>query len=388
MTTLSITNRPTFQLSLQTFSLVSSFMVWVILSSLMPYISLDLNLTATQITWITSAPVISGSLLRIPMGYYTGKFGASKIFMFNFITLIIPVYLISVSTSFIALFSLGLLIGISGATFSIGVTSLPKYYAKEKHGFVNGIFGLGNIGTAFTSFLAPVIASSFGWRFTIQLYLILILLMIFILYFFGDKNEKTTTEKFVNPITFLQKNKNIFVVALFYFLTFGTFVTFTVMLPTLLVSVFELSKVDAGLITSIFIIIATLIRPIGGMLGDKFNPYFLLVIVFTSIGLSSLLLSLVNDYIIFIISIMILSLSAGIGNGVIFKIVPMVATTQTGVANGLVAATGSFGGFIPPIIIGFVISITNSYTIGFVLFSILSAACLIMILSKYNLENA
>ncbi|NDI36028.1 MFS transporter [Chengkuizengella sediminis] len=387
MTTLSITNRPTFQLSLQTFSLVSSFMVWVILSSLMPFISQDLNLTATQITWITSAPVISGSLLRIPMGYYTGKFGASKVFIFNFIALIIPVYLISTSTSFIALFSLGLLIGISGATFSIGVTSLPKYYAKEKHGFVNGIFGLGNIGTAFTSFLAPVLANLLGWRLTIQLYLILIIFMIFIHFFFADKTEQTTTEKFINPINFLRKNKNIFVISLFYFLTFGTFVTFTVMLPTLLVSVFELSEVDAGLITAIFIIIATLIRPVGGILGDKFNPYFLLVIVFTTIGLSSLLLSLVNEYNIFIIAIMILSLSSGIGNGVVFKVVPMVATTQTGVANGIVAATGSFGGFIPPLVIGFIIGATNSYTIGFILFSILSAVCLIIILSKYNIEN-
>ncbi|WP_175428352.1 MFS transporter, partial [Bacillus solimangrovi] len=260
MTATTFNRRPIIQLSLQTISLVASFMVWVILSSLMPFISQDIHLSATQIAWVTAAPVISGSLLRIPIGYLTSKYGASKLFIVNFVVLVVPVFLISISTQFISLIILGLLLGISGATFSIGVTSLPKYFNREQHGLVNGIFGLGNIGTAFTSFLAPVFANEFGWRLTVQAYLVLIIVMVALNVIFGDKQERTTEEKLVNPVKFLQKNRNISTLSLFYFLTFGVFVTFTVLLPSYLVSNFALPKVEAGFITGVFIVIATLIR--------------------------------------------------------------------------------------------------------------------------------
>ena len=49
-------------------------MVWVILSSLMPYIKADIPLTAGQISMVTAVPVILGSVLRIPIGYWTNRF--------------------------------------------------------------------------------------------------------------------------------------------------------------------------------------------------------------------------------------------------------------------------------------------------------------------------
>lgn len=166
-----------FQLVLQTSSLVIGFMVWVILSSLMPYISADIDLTSSEMALVTAIPVILGSILRIPLGYWTNKYGARLIFTISFIILLLPVFIISSADSITILITGGLLLGIGGAVFSVGVTSLPKYYPKEKHGFVNGIYGAGNIGTAFTAFLAPVIANEFGWRATVNMYLILLIII-------------------------------------------------------------------------------------------------------------------------------------------------------------------------------------------------------------------
>ncbi|WP_413785555.1 nitrate/nitrite transporter [Cytobacillus sp. IB215665] len=381
MRSTTMNSRPIVQLSLQTVSLIASFMVWVILSSLMPFISQDLTLSTSQIALITSAPVISGSLLRIPIGFLTSKHGASNLFIANFIILLIPVYLVSISTSFIHLFILGLILGISGATFSIGVTSLPKYFNKAKHGLVNGIFGLGNIGTAFTSFLAPIIANELGWRLTIQFYLFLIAFMVIANFILGDKKEKTVNEKFVNPLKYLKQNQAVSMLSLFYFLTFGTFVTFTVLLPTMLVSNYNIPKVESGFITAIFIIIATLIRPIGGLLADKFNPYVILILVFVVIGIVSIVIALTNEYAIFVIAIMTISFCSGIGNGVVFKLVPLLVKAQTGTANGIVAATGSLGGFFPPLIIAYIVNLTNSYSVGFAFFTILSIVCLTLTVS-------
>ena len=151
------------QLPLQTTSLTAAFMVWVILSALMPFISADIELSGNQTALVTAIPVVLGSLLRIPIGFWTNRFGARRLFSINFFLLLLPIYYISIANTFVDLVIGGLFLGISGALFSVGVTSLPKYFPKERHGFVNGIYGVGNIGTAITTFAAPVLASQFGW---------------------------------------------------------------------------------------------------------------------------------------------------------------------------------------------------------------------------------
>src|SRR5690606_8316521 len=161
-------------LFLQTSNLIIGFMVWVILSSLMTYIKVDIPLTEAQISLVTAVPVILGSLLRIVIGYWTNLIGARILFAISLLALIPPVYLISIADSYADLIIGGLFIGIGGATFSIGVTSLPKYFPKEKQGLVNGIYGVGNIGTAISTFLAPILANQFGWQATVRFYLILL----------------------------------------------------------------------------------------------------------------------------------------------------------------------------------------------------------------------
>src|SRR3954470_5756442 len=105
----------TKQLIIQTGSLVSGFMVWVLISSLMPFIRADINLTSTQIAWATAIPVILGSILRVPIGYWTNRFGARRIFIICFIILLFPIVVISYSHSFYTLLLGGLILGLGGA---------------------------------------------------------------------------------------------------------------------------------------------------------------------------------------------------------------------------------------------------------------------------------
>lgn len=181
--------KPGIQLSLQTTSLIVGFMVWVLISSLMPYIQKDILLTPGQASIVTAIPVILGSLLRVPIGFYTDRYGARAIFLISFIILLFPIFFISIANSFTDLVIGGLVLGIGGATFSIGVTSLPKYFPKEKHGLVNGIYGVGNIGTAFTTFSAPMFAEAIGWQNTVRLYLILIIVFSIFIFILGDRKE-------------------------------------------------------------------------------------------------------------------------------------------------------------------------------------------------------
>ena len=115
------------QLPLQTSSLIVGFMVWVLISSLMPNIRQDIELTNGQVSLVTAIPVILGRILPIPIGYYTNRFGARPIFTICFLALLFPVFFISHADSLLDLVIGGLFVGIGGAIFSIGVTTLPKY---------------------------------------------------------------------------------------------------------------------------------------------------------------------------------------------------------------------------------------------------------------------
>ncbi len=380
------------QLPLQTLSLVVGFMVWVLLSSLMSFIKQDISLTAGQISFVTAVPVILGSVLRVPLGFYTNRFGARGLFLLSLLFLILPVGYLGMANSFTDLILSGLFLGIGGAVFSVGVTSLPKYYPKEKHGFVNGIYGVGNIGTAITSFGAPIIAGMFGWRMAVFTFIIPLLLFAVLNFIWGDRHEPKVQTSLKQQVLGVYRNNKLWFLSFFYFLTFGSFVALTVYLPNFLVSEFQLSEVDAGLRTAGFIALCTLLRPVGGWLGDKFDPFKVLMFVFTGLTISGVLLSFSPTIPLYTIGSLSVALFAGIGNGTIFKLVPLYFTKQAGIVNGIVAAMGGLGGFFPPIILTLVYDINGHYAIGFMALSQFALASLIIIIwmyytDKLNLSN-
>ncbi|MEN1968516.1 NarK/NasA family nitrate transporter [Lentibacillus sp. N15] len=376
-------NRPNVQLSLQSLSLVVGFMVWVLISSLMPIINEDIQLTASQMSLVTAIPVILGSLLRVPLGFYTNRFGARTIFMISFIVLLFPVFYMSIATSYADLIISGLFLGVGGATFSIGVTSLPKYYPKEKHGLVNGIYAVGNAGTAISTFFAPILAGSIGWESTVRFYLILLLVFIVINFIMGDRKEVKVRVSMVGQIKSVYRNQTLWFLSFFYFITFGAFVAFTVYLPNFLVSHFTLDPVDAGLRTAGFIVLATVVRPLGGWLADKFNPYFILMIIFLGTSISGVILSFSPTIGIYTFGTLSVAIFVGIGNGTIFKLVPLHFAGQAGIVNGIVSAMGGLGGFFPPIVLTTVFNLTGHYAIGFMALSEFALVSFVLVIYMY-----
>ncbi|MCY8615637.1 nitrate/nitrite transporter [Bacillus haynesii] len=379
-------NRQKIQLPLQSFSLVAGFMVWVLISSLMPHIKQDIALTDSEISLVTAIPVILGSLLRIPLGYYTNRFGARITFMISFLLLLFPVFWISTADSLFDLILGGFFLGIGGAVFSIGVTSLPKYYSKEKHGFVNGIYGAGNVGTAITTFAAPVVAKTAGWENTVRMYIVLVAVFALLNFILGDRKERKVTVSVKEQMKAVYRNQTLWFLSLFYFITFGSFVAFTIYLPNFLVNHFGLDPVDSGLRTAGFIAVATFLRPVGGWLADKFNPLKLLMYVFAGCTLSGILLAFSPSLGLYGFGVLTVAVCAGLGNGIIFKLVPLYFSNQAGIVNGIVSAMGGLGGFFPPLILSSVFQVTGHYAIGFMALSEAALASFVIVVWMYFQE--
>ncbi len=376
-----------FQLGLQTLSLIVGFMVWSIISPIMPFISKDVAITGSQLSIVIAIPVILGSILRVPFGYLTNKVGAKWIFFISFIILLFPIFFLSQAQSVGMLMTSGFFLGIAGATFSVGVTSIPKYFPKERVGLANGIYGMGNIGTAISSFLAPPIAGVIGWQSTVRLYLILLALFAILMFFFGDSQERKVHVPLMEQTRKLMGDLRLYYLSFWYFITFGSFVAFGVFLPNYLVSHFHIESVDAGIRSGIFIALATLLRPLGGILGDKLNAVHMLIIDFVCITIGGIILGLSNNILMFTIGCLLISVCAGIGNGLVFKLVPHYFSKEAGTANGIVSMMGGLGGFFPPLVISLVVSVTGSSHFAFILLAIFAIIALVTMLHLSKRER-
>lgn len=370
----------TMQLPLQTANLVGAFMVWVVLSSLLPSIKQDIFIPADQIALVTAIPIVLGSVLRIPFGYCTNLFGARKVFLVSFITLLFPVWFLSEATTSSDLLIGGIFLGVAGAVFSVGVTSLPKYYPQDRCGFINGIYGLGNIGTALTTWLAPIAAVAFGWQTAIKLYLALLALLVLANVVLGDRKEPRIKTPLLQQMRELSCNVRLWSLSLFYFVTFGAFVALTVYLPNFLTSYYGMDSIAAGIATSAFIIGAATTRVLGGWLADRFDSYRLLACVFIALACGGALLALALGLPAYLAGVYLISVACGIGNGVVFKLMPTYFTKQAGLANGIVSMWGGLGGFFPPLILAASTTTFGTTMPGFALFEVCAFTCLVIAL--------
>jgi NNP family nitrate/nitrite transporter-like MFS transporter len=259
----------------------------------------------------------------------------------------------------------------------VGVGFTSRWFAPEKQGAALGVYGMGNIGQSVAVFCAPVLAVSLGdWR-TVFFIFAAVTFIWGIVFFVFAKNDVTTArpKTLAESLSPLKRSKTAWVLSLFYFLTFGWFVALALYMPTLLRENFNLSPTDAGARTAGFVILATLMRPLGGIFADKVGGAKVLVFVFAAIAVLSLLLSF-ESIVPFTIGALGCAAALGLGNGAVFKLVPQYFPKETGTVTGLVGAFGGLGGFFPPLELGLFKDQLGTYTPGFVLLSLFSLTCL------------
>ena len=356
-----------------------SFAVWGLIAALAPLFTELYKLSATEKSLLIAIPVLLGSIGRIFAGMAADRFGGRVVFSALLIFSAIPAIAIGFSTSYTQLLIFGLLLGVAGTTFPVGVGFASKWFSKEKQGTALGIYGAGNIGQSIAVFFAPVLALQFGdWRTVFFVFAAMTLVWGIVFYMFAKDAAVTAKPKTLFEIFSIFKTSKIaWVLSLFYFLTFGGFVALALYLPTFLREIFSLSATDAGARTAGFVLLATAMRPVGGILADKIGGAKVLIFVFAAIAVLSLLLSFAS-IVPFTIGALGCAAALGLGNGAVFKLVPQYFPNDTATVTGLVGAFGGLGGFFPPLELGFVKDATGTYTVGFVLLSLFAVVCLII----------
>ncbi|MFC5471826.1 nitrate/nitrite transporter [Cohnella suwonensis] len=370
---------PTKALVFSTVAMTVSFMIWSVFPPIAGQIQELFNLSTLEKSILVATPVLLGSIMRIPMGILTDRFGGKKVFTLTMLFLILPLVAAGFADSYAWMLVCALFVGMAGTAFAISIAFVSRWYPPERQGFILGIAGLGNLGSAGANFLIPSISKSLGISWVFFGLAIGIAIMAGVFQIFTKDPPKPAEPKTLKQSLSVLKYKATWHLSIYYFLTFGGFVAFSVYLPTLLKDLFQLEALDAGLRTAGFVLAATLIRPAGGYLADRYGSKKVLNIVFFGILVASFVLSVTLDHFVhFSIICLLLSLLLGLGNGAVFKMVPEVSSGNTGTVTGIVGAAGGIGGFFPPIVLGIVMDSTGQYNLGFAFMAIFALACLIL----------
>jgi len=259
-----------------------------------------------------------------------------------------------------------------------------RAYPPTRQGFALGVYGAGNVGQSVAAFAAPFIAKAYGvkwgfWTFGIAL-------TIWLLLFAATAKDapRQGPPKPLRAIFVPLKDSRSWLQSLYYFLTFGGFVAMAIYLPIFLVEMFGLTPQMAGMRTAGFVLLATFVRPVGGILADKIGGKRILTFVFPFTAVMAIFLACPTMP-IFTLGALGMAVAIGLGNGAVFKLVPEYFPTTVGSVTGIVGAAGGLGGFFPPLLLGAIKQQTGSFTLGFVVLSAFSISCLVvLLLTQHN----
>jgi NNP family nitrate/nitrite transporter-like MFS transporter len=356
-----------------------SFAVWGLVAALAATFTQMYNLSATSRSLMIAIPVLLGSVGRLPAGMLADRFGGRRVFAALLLFSALPAIGIGLSTSYTQLLVLGLFLGVAGTTFPVGIGFTSKWFSAEKQGAALGVYGMGNIGQSVAVFGAPVLALYLGsWRTVFFCFAAAAIVWAVIFYLFTRDADVTSKPKtLAENLSVLKREPRAWVLSLFYFLTFGGFVAFSIYLPSLLRDLFELTPTDAGARTAGFVVVATLMRPLGGILADRWGGARVLVWVFLAVAGLGLLMGCAWMP-TFTVGALGAATALGLGNGAVFKLVPQYFPKETGTVTGLVGAFGGLGGFFPPLALGLIRDVTGGYAWGFVFLACFSLMCLLV----------
>ena len=372
---------PTRALILSTLAFGMAFAAWSLLSPLATGIQRDLALSDVETSVLIAVPVILGSLLRLPLGIMTDRYGGRRVFTGLLILVLPALFILSQATSYALLLIGGLWLGLGGASFAVGVPFVSRYYPPARQGFALGVYGAGNIGTAIAARLAPQIAANGGRPAVFFVFAGIIVAMALIFWLLARDAPAPAgapRPSFASSMGVLRSEKLTWLFSLFYFVTFGGFVAFSLYLPKLLIDLYTITPIDAGNRVLVFVVLATLARPTGGWLSDRWGAARLLQAVFLMVTLMALILTLTTALIPLTIACLVSSIFLGLGSGAVFKLVPQYFAGRTGTVTGIVGAAGGLGGFFPPLILGAVRQALGSYTVGFALLALTSLICFLL----------
>jgi NNP family nitrate/nitrite transporter-like MFS transporter len=372
----------TRMLALATVGFLVCFWAWALISPLGPTYAKELGLTPVQQSLLVAVPVVVGSLGRIPVGALTDRLGARVMFPAVAGLTILPVLFVGIfGTTYAALLVGGFFLGIGGTAFAVGVPFVNAWFPPDRRGTAIGIFGAGMGGTAVSAFTTVAIADHWGRRAPFMLVAVVLAVYAVVarLTLRDAPGRTPATGSFMARAWRTFRRPVTLKLSLLYAIGFGGFVAFSVYLPTYLKNAYALTQSDAATKMGGFVLVAVLLRPVGGFLADRIPAAWVLAGAFAVVAVAALGQAATPSLApAGTVTFLTMAGALGAAAGAVFALVAQRAPRpQVGAVTGVVGAAGGLGGFIPPLIMGSIYGSLHSYALGLIALSVVAAAATI-----------
>ena len=366
------------------------FAVWVMFAIVAIPLRKELGLSEGEFALLVAIPILTGSLLRVPMGILTDKVGGRLVFTALLVVTAVPTYVISRAETYEQLLALAFLLGLGGTSFAVGIAWVSAWYPPNQQGFALGMFGAGNVGAAITKLLAPTLVTLVpvaglagglipgGWRFVPFVYTGMLLATALAVWLvtptpdLRPARERTVRDQ-LSPLRYLR----VWRFGLYYIIVFGAYVALALWLPKYYVDVYGLDLRMAGFLTALFIIPASLLRPLGGYLSDRLGPRAVTYTAFIVMCGALLWLMFPLGIVLFTMLIVVVGATMGIGKASVYKYIADYFPRDMGAVGGLVGAVGGLGGFMLPLVFAWADTVTGRPQSTFTVLLIGALVCLI-----------
>jgi NNP family nitrate/nitrite transporter-like MFS transporter len=346
-----------------------------------------LNLNATEFGLLTATPVLTGSLIRVPLGIWTDRYGG-RIVMVLLMALTVPaIWLMAYATQFWHFLVIGLFVGLAGGSFSVGTPYVARWFPSNRQGMAMGVYGAGNSGSAVNKFVAPVILVAFGWTMVPQVYAAIMAGTVVLFWLFSASDASHLVDsnvKFRDQLKAL-KDPKVLKYCQYYSIVFGGYVALALWMVQYYIGEFGLDIRVAALLAACFSLPGGVLRAVGGWLSDKYGAHSVTWWVLWVSWICLFLLSYpqtdftiatingpqtfhigLNVY-LFTALMFVLGVAWAFGKASVFKYIADDYPQNIGTISGIVGLAGGLGGFVLPIMFGVILDITGIRSSAFML---------------------
>jgi NNP family nitrate/nitrite transporter-like MFS transporter len=366
-------------LGMSTTAFTICFMVWMMFAVLGIPVKELLQLNETQFGLLVSTPVLTGSLVRLPLGMLTDRFGGRIVFLLLMLACVLPIYLISAATQYWQFLVLGLFVGLAGGSFSVGIAYVAKWFSKQTQGTAMGVFGAGNAGAALTKFVAPAIIAASSWQMVPKVYSAIMFITAVLFWFFTYENKKhlmPSSVSFAEQLKTL-KDPRVWRYCQYYSIVFGGYVALALWMTKYYVQEYEFSLQSAALLAACFSLPGGLLRAIGGWMSDKWSAHSVtwwvmwvswICLFILSYPQTSLIVQTVDgpqgfhiglNATVFTVLLFVMGIAFAFGKASVFKYISDEFPDRMGAVSGIVGLAGGLGGFVLPIMFGALVDLTG-----------------------------
>ncbi len=374
-------------LIVSTWAFTVCFMVWMMFGVIGVPIKKMLNLNATEFGLLTATPVLTGSLIRVPLGIWTDRFGG-RIVMALLMALTVPaIWLMAYATQYWHFLVIGLFVGLAGGSFSVGTPYVARWFPPKRQGMAMGIYGAGNSGSAVNKFVAPVILVAFGWAMVPQVYAAIMAgtVVLFWLFSASDPSHLVASNvKFRDQLKAL-KDPKVLKYCQYYSIVFGGYVALALWMVQYYIGEFGLDIRVAALLAACFSLPGGVLRAVGGWLSDKYGAHSVtwwvlwvswICLFLLSYPQTDLTITTINgpqtfhiglNVYMFTALMFVLGVAWAFGKASVFKYIADDYSENIGAISGIVGLAGGLGGFVLPIMFGALVDFTGVRSSAFML---------------------